>query len=284
MAVASACLRNKNSFVEGLGRLAMECLIAEAQLTPKPGLVDRRGSGAHMDLSLDLMLRSAFAIEPYFRQMSQVSLVSQSTPELFQELKKIGRSAEQAMFSATNGSNAHKGAIWSLGLLVAAAAIHGTSSATAFAVADTAAGIAAFNNAAVEQVTHGYIVQQRFAILGAKAEAQQGFPHVINVALPVLRRRRAEGADENSARIDCLLTLIGALDDTCLLYRGGRAGLAIAQTGARAVLEAGGFATKCGRQKLLELDQKLVAMHLSPGGSADLLAATLFLDAVERES
>lgn len=53
-----------------LARLACQALIAEADLTPKPGLVDRRGPGAHTDLSLPLMRRSAFAIEPYFRQMA----------------------------------------------------------------------------------------------------------------------------------------------------------------------------------------------------------------------
>jgi triphosphoribosyl-dephospho-CoA synthase len=32
-----------------------------------------------------------------------------------------------------------------------------------------------------------------------------------------------------------------------------------------------------------ELDRQLIARHISPGGSADLLAATIFLDAVERQ-
>ena len=56
-----------------LGALAKLALIAEAELTPKPGLVDRRGSGAHHDLSLDLMRRSAETLEPYFSQMAFLS-------------------------------------------------------------------------------------------------------------------------------------------------------------------------------------------------------------------
>ena len=48
-----------------LGRLARQALIAEAELTPKPGLVDRRSAGAHTDLSLAVMKRSALAIEPF---------------------------------------------------------------------------------------------------------------------------------------------------------------------------------------------------------------------------
>jgi triphosphoribosyl-dephospho-CoA synthase len=32
---------------------------------------------------------------------------------------------------------------------------------------------------------------------------------------------------------------------------------------------------------LRSLDRELIARHVSPGGSADLLAATIFLDALE---
>jgi triphosphoribosyl-dephospho-CoA synthase len=52
-----------------LASLAKDALIAEAELTPKPGLVDRRGSGTHTDLSLDIMRRSARTIEPFFATM-----------------------------------------------------------------------------------------------------------------------------------------------------------------------------------------------------------------------
>ena len=48
------------------------------------------------------------------------------------------------------------------------------------------------------------------------------------------------------------------------------------------VQRAGGTGTSKGRQKLVHLDRQLLALGASPGGSGDLLAATLFLDAVER--
>jgi triphosphoribosyl-dephospho-CoA synthase len=46
---------------------------------------------------------------------------------------------------------------------------------------------------------------------------------------------------------------------------------------------AGGYGSRNGRQQMRELDGELIRRHISPGGSADLLAATVFLDAVERE-
>jgi hypothetical protein len=58
-----------------LASIAKQALIAEAELTPKPGLVDRRGSGAHTDLSLDLIRHSAETIGPFFASMEVASLV-----------------------------------------------------------------------------------------------------------------------------------------------------------------------------------------------------------------
>jgi triphosphoribosyl-dephospho-CoA synthase len=55
------------------------------------------------------------------------------------------------------------------------------------------------------------------------------------------------------------------------------------KSGARAVLRVGGSSSAHGRKLMRELDRQLIARHISPGGSADLLAATIFLDAVERQ-
>src|SRR5579864_424203 len=106
-----------------LAALARQALIAEAELTPKPGLVDRRGNGAHKDLSLELLRRSAHAIEPLFHEMAVVSQGAHPSQSIRERLAQIGRRAERAMFEATDGSNAHKGAIWALGLLVSALAM-----------------------------------------------------------------------------------------------------------------------------------------------------------------
>jgi triphosphoribosyl-dephospho-CoA synthase len=84
-------------------------------------------------------------------------------------------------------------------------------------------------------------------------------------------------------RLDALLSIIARLDDTCLLYRGGTGVLITAKKNALAVEKAGGVGTQIGRQRLTLLDRQLLNMRVSPGGSADLLAATLFLDAIERK-
>ena len=265
-----------------LARLARQALIAEAELTPKPGLVDRRGNGAHHDLSLELLRRSAHAIEPYFYEMAAVSQGAYPSQSIRERLALIGRGAERAMYEATGGSNAHKGAIWALGLLVSALAMHEQGAATASAVVTIAAQIATFEDRALPGlVTHGNTVAKQYGVAGARGEALSGFPHVVSVALPMLRRRRRAGASEEVARLDALLAVMSHLDDTCLLYRGGPRALAAAKAGALDAQIAGGAGTVSGRERLRALDRRLLELNASPGGSADLLAAALFLDAVE---
>ena len=264
-----------------LAELARQALVAEAELTPKPGLVDRRGAGAHADLSLDLMRRSASAIAPFFAGMGTASQSMPFGRMLRTKVAAIGRAAEFAMLQVTNGSNAHKGAIWILGLLVTAAG-QGIDP-NPETIAQDARVLARLPDRAQPQlVSHGDMVRACYGTTGARGEAFAGFPHVIQVGLPALRAARDSGRTETNSRLSALLNIMVRLEDTCVLYRGGTEGLAIAQKGASDVLLAGGPGSVAGNQAMLRFDQELLTRNVSPGGSADLLAATLFLDALER--
>jgi triphosphoribosyl-dephospho-CoA synthase len=269
-----------------IARFARDALIDEARLTPKPGLVDTRGSGAHSDLDLATMLRSAHALEPTFRALARASRGATPGVALRTDLARIGRAGEFAMMRATNGSNAHRGAIWIVGLLVAGATIVASpfpndSSAWAHAagICETGAQIARFDDLlARPSASNGERVRVRYNVGGARSEAQDGFPHVLNVGLPALHAARAQNHDEGAARVDALLAIMASLDDTCVLHRAGLAGREAAQAGARRVREAGGIATPAGRAAFDALERSLLALNASPGGAADLLAATLFID------
>lgn len=267
-----------------LADVAVEALIAEATLTPKPALVDRRGPGAHRDLDLTRLLRSARSLHGAFLRMASFASGREPDQALREELARIGRAGECDMLIATGGSNAHRGAIWIIGLLVAARAISGAG-ASPHEVAVQAGRIAAFpDRYAPAQDSHGARARRRYGVAGARGEARAGFPHVVNVGLPALWAARAEGVDETCARLDALMAIMASLDDTCLLHRGGRAALEAAQSGARAVLAAGGSSSAAGRAKLERLDADLLARYASPGGCADLLAACLFLDRAQPRS
>src|ERR1700693_6327717 len=106
-----------------LAALAVGSLLAEVELTPKPALVDRRGSGAHADLTLGRMYRSASSLRPMFAAITKIADGQVPSQSLREQLAVVGRKGEQMMLVATDGSNAHRGAIWSVGLLVASVAM-----------------------------------------------------------------------------------------------------------------------------------------------------------------
>lgn len=267
---------------EELAFIARNCLIDEARLSPKPGLVDSRGNGAHHDLTLALMERSAHSLTPTFLQLAQQSWQRPADIALRETVGRLGREGERQMMAATRGVNTHRGAIWALGLLVSAVAMHG-GSASAQQIAQSAALLARLpDGAAPKTFSKGLKATHRYRVSGAREEAQQAFPHVMQLALPQLLRSRAMGANESEARLDALMAIMTSLSDTCVLSRAGMPGLEAMQAGARAVLNAGGCATAQGREALAVLDAQMLALNASPGGAADLLAATLFLDRVSQ--
>jgi triphosphoribosyl-dephospho-CoA synthase len=270
------------SLADRLADLAVDALIDEAELSPKPALVDRRGSGAHQDLHLGLMHASALSLWPAFKQMVEAALEFGVVGQPLREaVGRIGREGEVAMLNTTGGVNTHRGAIWALGLLVTAVALE-PGHCTASGVSLRAAKLALIDDRhSPLQNSHGAKVAQRYGARGAREQAQLGFPAVIQHGLPQLQRSRAAGHGEQNARLDALLAIMTTLADTCVLYRAGQPGLDAMQLGAQRVLDAGGSASLGGRRCLHELDQQLLSLNASPGGAADLLAACLFIDSLE---
>ena len=268
----------RSSFSPGvLARLATQALVDEAELTPKPGLVDLRGSGAHRDLCLSLLIRSAQTLEPHFLRMAETAQWSAVGVELREQLGVLGREAECAMLQVTGGVNTHRGAIWALGLLVAASAQQ--ADVCSEEICGTAAILAALPDVhGVQQRTHGIEAARRYNVGGARAEAEAGFPHVQRIGLPALCAARRYGMIEAHARLHALMAIMTTLDDTCVLHRGGRPALNVTQSGAAHVLACGGVSTADGAVALDALHASLMRLWVSPGGSADMLAATLFLD------
>src|SRR5262249_13034871 len=204
-----------------LSNLAVAVLIEEAELTPKPALVDRRGNGAHHDLDLARLRRSALALRDGFAAMARAAADGVPSLRLRARIGRIGRDMEQLMLAATGGSNAHRGAIWALGLLVPAAASEkgmsdewrGTrEEESLLLVTRKAAALARLPDTGMATCgpadrppSHGERARLRYGAAGARGEAQAAFPHAVRVGLPVLRAARARGVSEDCARLDALL-------------------------------------------------------------------------------
>ena len=147
------------------------------------------------------------------------------------ELRGIGLLAEQAMMAATGGANTHRGAIFALGLLCAAAgALHVAGRDYPLGSLGTFVCLrwgSSILSGPIRLQSHGSEALRRYGAGGARAEAAAGFPHVYEVGLPALRSGRflAPG-DENAARVHACFALLAALEDTSLLYRSGESGTA----------------------------------------------------------
>ncbi len=167
------------------------------------------------------MHASALSLWPMFKEMAEAALeIGEIGLPLREALGRIGREGEQAMLITTNGVNTHRGAIWALGLLTAAAALEPR------AVTLTAAKLALLNDRfAPQPLSHGAQVAQRYGARGAREEAQLGFPAVMQRGLPQLHKSRQQNVGEQNARLDALLAIMTELADTCVLYRAGTEGL-----------------------------------------------------------
>lgn len=265
-----------------IATFAVNALKLEVLTWPKPGLVSHVDSGSHHDMTATTLFASAEALRPCFAEMFEAA--AGDAP--LHKLQSIGGLAEERMRIATCGVNTHRGAVFTLGLLCAAAGrilsrgrpiVAGSLGATV----RKCWGEAISSEPRASQ-SHGIEMSQRYSAGGARAEAAAGFHHIYQVGLPALRVGRSMAAnDANAARVQACFALIADLEDTNLLYRGGLPGLCFAQSSARGFLMAGGVSQKDWRHYAAAIHSSFVARWLSPGGSADLLAATLLVDSLE---
>jgi triphosphoribosyl-dephospho-CoA synthase len=160
--VTAAVLLAPTLTADAIAELAVGALRAEADLTPKPGLVDRRGSGAHTDMTLAVLHASAEALRPALAECASAAAQLPVGTDLRAAIGEIGRAGERDMLEATSGVNTHRGALWALGLLSAGAA---TATSVAAAV-DVAARLASIPDPAAvvsptSALSHGADARRR---------------------------------------------------------------------------------------------------------------------------
>jgi triphosphoribosyl-dephospho-CoA synthase len=260
-----------------IGRTAVLALYHELALPTKPGLVSFVDSGSHDDMDADTFMRSLFALRSYFASITQAGADEAS----FEVLERLGIEAERRMLAATGGINTHRGAIFSLGLLCAAAGrtvAQGaplTSERLRCSVLD-GWGDALRTRAAAREClparSPGQRATRAFGLRSAGAEAALGFPLLFEITVPALRSATRRGAGAHAALTHALMRTIGELADTNLAHRGGLEGLRYAQNAATAFLARGSVFRPGWRDAVARMHGQFVARRRSPGGSADLLA------------
>jgi triphosphoribosyl-dephospho-CoA synthase len=268
---------------EALARAAVAAMRDELQAYPKPGLVSPVDSGAHDDMDFDLMCRSADSL---FEPFAALAAAGRAAERFERALMPIGIEAERAMLVVTGGVNTHRGAIFSVGLMVAALA-RAQAQSVALTPASVRTSLRETWGASLEAhaardgaTSHGAEVRRRTGRDGARREAALAFPSIFETGVPAYRAARRAGLDDNSASIETLFALMAAVDDTTVLYRGGLEAGSFMRRSAAAFLAAGGCRQPAWFDRAEALHRTFVDRNLSAGGCADLLACTLLVSRV----
>jgi len=277
------------AYVEQALRLGLQ---GEVEATPKPGLVDKDNSGAHKDMDWHTFAKSTDAIVPHLLAMAEKGWNWTGTgEELFLTLRHMGAAAEKAMFRATENVNTHKGIIFSLGLVASFTmwqlGVTGSVEPERILklIGQSVTPVLEKDFAKIDPYhphTHGEVLYIRHGCKGIRGEAMAGFPAVAAIGLPALRQYRAEGRDTEKAYIQALLQLMESVEDTNILSRSDAETLAYAQQEAKRVSALGGAFTEEGLQAIWQLNEDFVKKNISPGGCADLLILSIFLEKMER--
>lgn len=246
--------------------LAERALRLELDTTPKPGLVDRQDNGAHKDMDYALMSKSISALRPYLTRLA-VESAKDIDPV---KIKEIGIEAEKAMLKATGGVNTHKGALFCIGLSVAAASCLACSTGAVEAYSFKELVSRAASEIPSARGTHGAEAKRSFKAVGALENARAAYPELFTDWLPYYRS--LEGDPFRCHKT--LLHIMTTLDDTNILHRRGAEGLAHAEAEAARLLE------DFSESGLSSLNKDFIRENISPGGSADMLSLTIFIESI----
>jgi triphosphoribosyl-dephospho-CoA synthase len=262
-----------------IGRAATLALHDELALAPKPGLVSFVDSGSHTDMDAHTFMRSLFALRGYF--VCIAALGADGAP--FDELERCGQAAEAHMLAATGGINTHRGAIFMLGLLCAAAGAAQAGARRPLSAGSVRAALLLHWGAALQQRSArsprlpGGLAAQRHGLRSASQEAALGLPVLFETALPAWAGARARGLAGTRLQVEVFFAVLATLDDSNLAHRGGLAGLEFARAQARGFLQRGGAARAAALAEAWAIHHAFVARRLSPGGCADTLSAACLL-------
>ncbi len=263
-------------------KAAEQSLIDEVDTTPKPGLVDRRNSGSHTDMTYNMFLKSAKAIAPFFGKLFILGVGSgyDVTEELVSLARETGVNAELAMLDATGGVNTHKGAIYSLGLLSCGLGYALSGGGSLSDAVDFASRLALSLSYEVSDTsTHGIEACRKYGVTGARGEAIGGFKTVLYAFERIKHYADDLLLDLNTAYPLALCDIMAVMSDTNVLHRGGSDALDYMHNEAKEISE---MRENQRIDDLYELDDEFIKRNISPGGCADVLACAIYLIKAEK--
>ena len=253
-----------------IAHLATDALRAELDTTPKPGLVDRNDNGAHKDMNLAMMGRSIYTLQPYFTRLAVYGF-NNDVPAA-EEVRQIGIEAEEAMLQATDGVNTHRGALFAIGLTTLAGSwcMKHDNQVKEQRLQDVIRQIA--GQIPSTAGTHGNDAVNAHRVMGALDFAQDGYARLFEEWLPAYCTYLTDNAATACHKL--LLLIMSQLDDTNVIHRVGYDQAQQVKQEARALLD------NCNKSALEQMNRDYIARNISPGGSADMMALTIFIHSI----
>jgi len=275
---------------------ATRAMISEVLVTPKPGLVDRTNTGSHSDMDIFTFTDSSTALTRTFYKMAQLggNYNGNSLSDLLYPLRAIGIEGENEMYRMTGGVNTQKGLIFSIGILSAAAGYILCKSRDVFTAESVcmAGGELAANIISKDfdrlkeqnrfEATNGEKLYIKYGMKGARGEAEGGFRSALK-ALKILKLHIKDKLDLNKALAGTLISIIAESEDTNIPGRGSLDTLNLVRDTALSFVENGSVYNDNAMTELERIDADFIENRISPGGSADILAITIFLFFLENE-
>ncbi len=277
-----------------LWQAAAEAVAEEIATAPKPGLVDPLGPGCHLDMTWRTFVNSAQAIEPFWEYQALIGLSGTLPSVSLGRLRYIGVEMEKKMFAATSGINTHKGLIFLLSLLLYGAGycIYSRNELTPEKIASYASapvdGLTSrelgslSEKSASGNLTNGERLFLMHGITGARGEAEKGFPSILQHGIPELRRTSSMGASINSSHIAALLSIMYNCEDSNVIHRGGYDFWKNDYKDmVKETIEKFDPLSE-DYSPVEDLEQKFLRSRISPGGAADLLCCSIYLDLITK--
>ena len=279
---SAAALTPSSSHPFLLSQLAYKAMQTELETPLKPGLVGPDSNGAHTDMSLGLMQKGLSAIRPFLPGMAAASSV--------RSLTRLGIDAEEAMLAATGGVNTHRGAIYALGMALNAAGqlllrdLQGSDieqlmqtfigqisrEQSSSLLMDEELDFTPESDASRQEESNGSAAVRQYGVKGARQMAMDGYSVLFSDWLPFYR-----SLSSDKWRLQkTLLRIISTLDDTCVIHRVGY------KRAQEVKIEAAGVLSGFSPEALEELCSRYASERISPGGAADMLALTVFIESI----
>lgn len=273
----------KEEICRRLASNALKSILYEVSLTPKPGLVNKLDSGIHKDMDYYTFLDSSSVISTFFYEIAAKGWeYTGNLSEALPQIRELGLEMEHEMFKATASVNTQKGIVFLLGLSL-------FSTAYAFANKKKFAEIQSVIQKVSEPLTqelnsniegsktHGEICREKYGAEnggGVRQEAILGLPVVFECGLPQLDKLDNNKRLKDKKLTAALLAIMSENKDTNVLFRSNLETLQKLQEQSAAALED--ILMNNNFTKYFDLIEYCKWKKISPGGSADLLAVSIF--------